>query len=1166
MRLIECHDIELMRPPIAIEFQARCAGRSARRIFVFLGLYLTSQLVFAECSNPVATIVSMQGSVEYSAAGRTEWHPARVGQGLCPGELVTVRRYGRAAVQFDGDVLTRLDQFSTLEIAATPRDGDVALGLQEGVAHFISRLKRRVEVITPVVNALVEGTEFTVVATRDGGKVVVAEGHVAVANSAGRVRLTAGQAAQVTPDAAPVAIQVQPLDSARWAIYYPLVAWPLDKGIEQSTAFAAQGKFEQALDHIPSQLNEGLASYRANLLLGIGRFDEAAGVLDAAGEKARDPLAVRAIMQLAQGQFGAARQSAEAMGGASASSLLARSYVEQSEGRLDAALASVEQAIALVDRNPLAWARKAELELTLADADAAETSASKALSIAPGTVHAKALVGFARLLGDERERAREVLLEAVGANPADPLAHFALGLLHVREGNDVEGRRELELAVLLDPSNVEYRSALASAYMRSGDDYRATNQLALAETLDPASPTPKFLSAQRKLRQGDVIGAMSDGESALAANGARLTLRTPAMLDSDQAARGVTLASSYLTAGFDATLTSLARDVVESDPQSASGHRMMARALTRDRRLENARVSEQLQGFAFGKVGDPMIMPEALIPSLPALQGARLSSLHETTALFDERPYAFSAGVLTGSQETFASSVAASMTADRFQAGIGHFDYNSDGFSEGGKVDLEATRAEFRWRASSDLTLFADLLHDNLAVKDVTQALYTINDETAYERRGDLVRVGFRSRLRHDSKLTGLVANEYGHRSNEESRFPLVVNLPGIFVGSTQSFLPFDEVVSRRGGELRLDGAANGFKYFGGVSYWHGKNDGVGNQISRTLGEGLTPIPVFPFVIYGPIDRTDERPFSLREDFASVRVAGGVTLPVAHRTDMVARADFVRFDNDRIKWDQSGSAELGRRDTDRILPSIGLVSSDFFDTNVRAAFMQTVATPTAGNQSLLPTQFAGFDAVFDDVPGTRSRRWALGADKVLSGGVRIGGEWSLRKLDLPGEMCGTDDCLTHWTERRHRLFASWPITARVGAELGWAYDSLALDRSDQASGGTYLPLSARTETLPARIFVQWSDSVRTLAEVVRVRQDVSNLNGTSTERHHAGFWVTNLRLEYGKPDDRWGFGLDVRNLFDQDALIQDTDLVTGVPRTPAWYPERSIFVSGRLRF
>ncbi|MDX7384648.1 tetratricopeptide repeat protein, partial [Enterobacter hormaechei] len=81
---------------------------------------------------------------------------------------------------------------------------------------------------------------------------------------------------------------------------------------------------------------------------------------------------------------------------------------------------------------------------------------------------------------------------ALARSDADPLAHFGLGLALMRQGKTADGRREVEIAGLLDPSNAELRSYLGRAYLEEARSKVAGDQFDLARRLDPASPTPWY--------------------------------------------------------------------------------------------------------------------------------------------------------------------------------------------------------------------------------------------------------------------------------------------------------------------------------------------------------------------------------------------------------------------------------------------------------------------------------------------------------------------------------------------------------------------------------------------------------------------------------------------------------------------------------------------------
>ena len=1129
-----------------------CADARPRSVTLFfLGLFAAAS-VHAECTDPVAHVVSIQGQVDFSAAGRTEWHPAQVGQGLCAGELVTVRRASRAAVQFEGDVLTRLDQYSTLEIAARPKDGDVALGLKDGIAHVISRLRKRVEIISPVVNALVEGTEFTVLARDGRGQVIVAEGHVRVSNPSGEVRLAAGEAVEAGRDEALRAVRVAPLTGVQWAIHYPLVVWPKGPSLHEARAMAMQGRYRDALDRSGTAAEGETTAYRANLLLALGRYDDADALVKQGEVAPADRDALRAIVAMAQGRLAEARTQIDAARAADAGRLsvsLAESYVLQAEGRLAEALAIMVEAAESAPANPVAWARRAELELMLADAAAGERSAQRALSIDAGMTRAQALVGMAQLLSGRSAQAQATLEAAIARDPDDPLAHHALGLSLIRQGQLEPGRRQLEVAVLLDPSNVEYRSILARAYMAENKDARAQAQLDLAGQIDPASPTPYFFEAQRLLNGGDVLGAIEAGQQALALNDNRLSLRSPELLATDKAARATTLGSAYQNAGFESALKRVASDAVEADPASGPAHRLMARAYEDDNRLESARVSEQFQSFIFGDMGQPMVMPQDLVTAMPVLDGARAMSMYEAAALFDPKPYRFEATGLIGSQESWGTSVMASAGNQDLQASVGHFDYRSDGFSENGEVDLSTTRAEFRGRLTDNTIVFADLQHKDTVAGDVTQSFFTQYDEEVNKERSDLTRIGFRYRPSAEMSFVLVGANESGRVSKDTSASIVEPTLRA--TTTTAQVSRFD----RRELAGRLDWAYSAGDATLGFSLAQEKRD----EFSVTVERGLRfiPLPFPPFGVWATLPG-DYRPNIARTDASQERVFGSVSQEFGSSVTVHGRVNYVSYRH------ESSFDGNDRRDADRVLPSVGVTVHDLLGAEWRAAIIQDLSYAAPGRQSIEPTRFAGFDALFDDVDGTRYRRWALGLTRPLGTRATLGAEWSMRKASVPTVLCRSDDCMSGYDERRHSVYASFQASRSVGFETGWRYTS---QRSREDVQNTFQPMFLRTESLPVRMFVQWPSNWRFMVEALRVRQHIDYLDSApALQRENSAFWLANLRLQYGAPGARWGVAMDVRNLFDQNVRVQETDLVSSEARTPLWYPERSLTMTVYTRF
>ena len=251
------------------------------------------------------------------------------------------------------------------------------------------------------------------------------------------------------------ALVVSPLDAVRWAIHYPQVARPpadalaADPVLRTAVSLAEAGRFRAALDTLG---DGGPPAFRAALLLGLGRADEARGVLSAVTPEA-GVAAVRAVIQVARNDAAAlatARAAVQSDPG-SAPARLALSYALQADRQVPAALAAAESATALRPDDPVAWARRAELELALSRLAAGRESARRALALNPAVPRARALAAFAELLAGRTEAAAEAFDALLADDGSEPLAHLGRALAHLRQGEVAAGRQELEVAVLLDP-------------------------------------------------------------------------------------------------------------------------------------------------------------------------------------------------------------------------------------------------------------------------------------------------------------------------------------------------------------------------------------------------------------------------------------------------------------------------------------------------------------------------------------------------------------------------------------------------------------------------------------------------------------------------------------------------------------------------------------------
>ncbi|MFB3081982.1 MAG: FecR domain-containing protein, partial [Gammaproteobacteria bacterium] len=189
-----------------------------------------------ECEPQVATIVSVQGSVEVRRAG--EWQAASLNERVCAGDTIRVQEQSRAAIALVNETILRLDQNTIVtfpEPEKTPEGTKLSLrDLLRGAIHFFSRAPRTLEVNTPFVNAAVEGTEFLITVGEDRATLTVLAGKVKAFNDEGSVFLKSGESTTVKCAEPPVdhvcekqevppkpTVLVRARDAIRWTLYYP---------------------------------------------------------------------------------------------------------------------------------------------------------------------------------------------------------------------------------------------------------------------------------------------------------------------------------------------------------------------------------------------------------------------------------------------------------------------------------------------------------------------------------------------------------------------------------------------------------------------------------------------------------------------------------------------------------------------------------------------------------------------------------------------------------------------------------------------------------------------------------------------------------------------------------------------------------------------------------
>jgi tetratricopeptide (TPR) repeat protein len=244
------------------------------------------------------------------------------------------------------------------------------------------------------------------------------EGRVRLRTPEGELVLASGDAGVATPGAAPrPEIVARPRDAVAWALYYPPILAPLaehraapsglPQGLQTAVERVAANDYAgaiAALDAVPEVARDArYYTYRAGVLLNVGRADEAAQAIDRAlalNPDAADALAQRAVIAVVQNrreQALADAKRAVELNPDSAPARIALSYAQQASFDLEAARATLREAAERTPENALVWARLAELELSFGNLSAAQTAADQAVALAPELERTQMVLGFAAL-------------------------------------------------------------------------------------------------------------------------------------------------------------------------------------------------------------------------------------------------------------------------------------------------------------------------------------------------------------------------------------------------------------------------------------------------------------------------------------------------------------------------------------------------------------------------------------------------------------------------------------------------------------------------------------------------------------------------------------------------------------------------------------------------
>ena len=1097
------------------------------------------------CEPALGRVVSVQGKVELRR-GSAAWTAVELNTPLCTGDTLRVHQHSRAALLLSNETTLRLDQGTILTLA--PPDAGKATLMEQlsGGLHVITRTPKAFRVKTPFVNANVEGTEFLVRVDESNASVAVYEGHVVADNDVGSVTLTSGEQAVAAINGAPrKEVVIRPKDAVTWTLYFPTIFdYRLGAGLEgdpRATALQRSidlyrgGKVADALaalDNVP----EGAATprfltYRAGLLLLVGRLDEArpeierALLLDPSNADAYSLLTIVAVAENDKDKALELAEKAVDLDPTSPTPLLARSYAQQANFRVEDALESARGATKLDESNALSWARVAELELSVGNLDEALDSARRAVALDQTLARTQTVLGFANLLRIDTKAAKEAFQEAIERDQVDPLPRLGIGLAKIREGDLTAGREEIEIAASLDPGNSLIRSYLGKAYYEEKRNSLAGRQFDVAKVLDSSDPTPYFYDAIRSQSENDPVAALRDINVSIALNNNRSVYRSALRLDDDKATRTTGASNIYGELGFERLA------IVESSKALAyqfgndSAHRQLAIAYRSLPRHDIARVSESLQAQLRQPLTASPLSPQITTDNLVTLRDTGPSKVgdNEFNLLFNRNQTRGQLDTAVGSHGILSDQILISGLSENVAYAVSQFHYENAGFRTSSDLKKDIYDLFLQTDLSTTNSIQIELKRTNFELSQVFNAYDPDPDISSPVRtaeKSDSIRLGGRYTNSESSNWIYSIVHEERMRSAFDLRFNTLVSQ----IGARSANFELQNLLSLE--QLQL--------IFGVRSL---------NTRDIFFQQGEITNTSTDFYIYGTWNFNKPQ-LTIQSGFS-------------HDNLVVTNT---AFEN-----------QVKRR---RLSPKFGIVWSPRPDTTVRFSLLSSMKRRLVGNQTIEPTQlagfnqfFTGFDSLYGDRDGTISNRACIGYDSKMRSNIYFGGEITARHMTVPSFILGRD---FPWKERTglFYLYRTYPDFSAVSWFSKWSMTTSAqieFERIDRPAALTdvegirslktyYIPLSVK-------FFSNRGWSIDLSTTYVKQSSIFQLDEGSPEFPKNATGWTSDVSVHYRLPARRGLISLGFKNIFNRAIDLFETD-----PVNPQIARGRIIFLKARLLF
>jgi predicted Zn-dependent protease len=512
------------------------------RYLALLLFCLISLAARAETIAGAATLIDLQGKVEYRADPAAAWQAAAMNLKLAPGQGIRTGKNAKAALLLSDRTQVRLNENTVIDIVAaeaTPRGaGQTKFRQMAGRAWVQSKTPpKTLEWQTPTAIAGIRGTDWEMAVAEDGKSTLsVFSGAIAFGNEHGKLEVAANEQAVAEQGKAPVKMVVRNLkERIQWVTAYRTAPWRfvaldgdslpgLRQRLSETTDPAARGRIladlgrwneaEQAFAAVPNNAEAALGLAWCKLRQGDGK---AAAALLAGTESLQGSEAwayADAARLILDGDLDAARGKLNALAGRAdltqPAAWLMLSDLAAYEGRGDQALAEVDAGLKRFPDHARLLARQAQLLLLADRAGEAMAAADSAIGADLASFEGwLARAEIARREGDAQATLTAYDL-AIALKPDDDRAWFGRGSALAERDYVGHARADLKQALARDPQGLGYQGELGTLESNAAEWRAAEAAYRAALATNPADYVALTGLGVLELKRGQPQAALDD--------------------------------------------------------------------------------------------------------------------------------------------------------------------------------------------------------------------------------------------------------------------------------------------------------------------------------------------------------------------------------------------------------------------------------------------------------------------------------------------------------------------------------------------------------------------------------------------------------------------------------------------------------------------------------